>query len=92
MVELAKKSLQAYAPVVGDGILREIRLPASFLKGARVQHINSTAEGGGVAELLAMLTPLMREVGLDASRDVMQEALAEKSLIELRYVQKIETG
>jgi trehalose synthase len=72
MVELPKKSLQAYAPIVGDGILREIRLLASFLKGARVQHINSTAEGGGVAELLAMLIPLMRDVGLDASWDVMQ--------------------
>jgi trehalose synthase len=72
MVELPKKSLQAYAPIVGDGILREIRLLASHLKGARVQHINSTAEGGGVAELLAVLVPLMRDVGLDASWDVMQ--------------------
>jgi trehalose synthase len=72
MVELPKKSLQAYAPIVGEKILEEIRLLAFYLKGARVQHVNSTAEGGGVAELLAMLTPLMRDVGLDASWDVMQ--------------------
>jgi trehalose synthase len=72
MVELPKKSLQEYAPIVGDKILREIRQLASYLRGARVQHINSTAQGGGVAELLNMLVPLMRDVGLDATWDVMQ--------------------
>src|SRR5262249_38317078 len=61
-----------YAAIVGDGILREIRTLASHVQGARVQHINSTAEGGGVAELLAMLVPLMRDVGLDATWDVMR--------------------
>src|SRR6478752_2808798 len=55
MVDLPEKSLQQYAPIVGDKILREIRQLASYLRGARVQHINSTAQGGGVAELLAML-------------------------------------
>jgi trehalose synthase len=72
MVELPKKSLQDYAPIVGEGILREIRVLASHLRGARVHHINSTAEGGGVAELLAMLVPLMRDVGLDATWDVIR--------------------
>jgi trehalose synthase len=72
MVELPKKSLQQYAPIVGDEILQEIRLLASYVRGARVQHINTTAEGGGVAELLAMLVPLMRDVGLDATWDVMK--------------------
>jgi trehalose synthase len=72
MVDLPGKSLQEYEPIVGEGILREIRLLASYLAGARVQHINSTAVGGGVAELLAMLVPLMRDVGLDATWDVIQ--------------------
>ena len=72
MIEPPRKSLQDYAPIVGEGIVREIRLLCSHLRGARVQHINSTAEGGGVAELLAMLVPLMRDVGLDAVWDVMQ--------------------
>ena len=72
MVDLPEKSLQHYAPIVGDKILGEIRQLASYLQGARVQHINSTAQGGGVAELLAMLVPLMRDVGLDAIWDVMQ--------------------
>jgi trehalose synthase len=76
MVEVPRKSLQDYAPIVGDGVLREIRLLAGHLQGARVQHINSTAEGGGVAELLAMLVPLMRDVGLDATWHVMRASEA----------------
>lgn len=72
MVELPRLSLQPYAPVVGEGRLREIRLLASHLRGARVQHVNSTAEGGGVAELLAMLVPLMCDVGIEATWDVMR--------------------
>jgi trehalose synthase len=72
MVDLPEKSLQQYAAIVGDKILGEIGQLASYLRGARVQHINSTAQGGGVAELLAMLVPLMRDAGLDATWDVMQ--------------------
>jgi trehalose synthase len=72
MVDLPRRSIEEYAPIVGEGIVREVRLLASHLQGARVQHINSTAEGGGVAELLGMLIPLMRDVGLDATWDVMQ--------------------
>jgi trehalose synthase len=71
MVALPRRSLREYAPIVGEGILREIRLLAAHVRGARIQHINSTAEGGGVAELLRMLIPLMCDVGLEATWDVM---------------------
>jgi trehalose synthase len=69
-VELPKKSLDEYAAIVRSDEIREIRALASFLKGASVQHINSTAVGGGVAELLGYLVPLMQDVGLDAQWDV----------------------
>ena len=69
-VTLPEKSLDDYAPIVGGDAVREIRSLASYLKGASVQHVNSTAVGGGVAELLGYLVPLMRDVGLDAHWDV----------------------
>jgi len=69
-VEIPKKSLGDYAPIVGVEEVREVRALATYLKGARVQHINSTSVGGGVAELLGFLVPLMRDVGLDAHWDV----------------------
>ncbi|MBI5544163.1 MAG: glycosyltransferase [Deltaproteobacteria bacterium] len=65
-----------YAPFVGLEEVHEIRTLASYLRGARVQHINSTAVGGGVAELLGTLVPLMRDVGLDARWDVMKGSQA----------------
>lgn len=70
MVRVLERSLDEYAPIVGDKALHEIRVLAAHLKGARVQHVNSTPQGGGVAELLATLVPLMRDVGIDATWDV----------------------
>jgi trehalose synthase len=37
-----------------------------------MQHINSTAVGGGVAEILTRLVPLLRDLGIDASWDVIK--------------------
>jgi trehalose synthase len=71
LVELPVKSLDAYAPIVGAEEIRDIRALAGFVRSATVQNINSTAVGGGVAEILACLIPLMRDVGLDASWQVL---------------------
>jgi len=62
--------LDAYARFVGTGTIEEIRLLGERLRGRRVQNINSTAVGGGVAEILNRLIPLLREVGVDAHWDV----------------------
>ncbi|HEY6853567.1 MAG TPA: glycosyltransferase [Gemmatimonadales bacterium] len=65
-VVLATKTLSDYAPVVGDDVIAELERLARPLQGARVLHINATAYGGGVAEMLHTLVPLMRNVGLEA--------------------------
>ena len=65
-VTLSTKSLSDYAPVVGDDVIAELERLARPLQGARVVHISSTAYGGGVAEMLHTLVPLMRNAGLDA--------------------------
>ena len=71
-VELDAKSLDDYLPIVGEEMVGELRELADALKGARVVHINATAFGGGVAELLQTLVPLMRDVGLDAEWQVIE--------------------
>ncbi len=63
--------LESYAALLGEGEIRDLLLLAAPLKGLRVQHINSTAVGGGVAEILMRLVPLMQEVGLEAFWTVM---------------------
>jgi trehalose synthase len=66
LVEVEEKRLSDYAPFAGNEILGEIRTLAAPLQGARVVHISATAQGGGVAELLSTLVPLLHNVGLDA--------------------------
>lgn len=65
-ISLKKKSLLDYARIVGREAIEEIRELASDIKGLRVLNINSTASGGGVAELLTTLVPLEVASGIEA--------------------------
>jgi len=69
-VPLVEKSLADFAEVVGDDQIDRIRELAAPLQGARVLHVNATAYGGGVAELLATHIPLLRNVGVNAEWQV----------------------
>ena len=69
-VEVQEKCLDAYRGIVTESLLSDIRELASDLKGVRVLHINATAFGGGVAEMLQSLIPLMRDAGLEAEWQV----------------------
>ena len=73
-VAVEEMRLDDYRPIVGDEVLEEIQRLARVLKGAKVVHINATAFGGGVAEILMTLVPLMRDVGLDAEWQVIEGA------------------
>jgi trehalose synthase len=64
-VSVSEMSLDRYLPFVGEKKVEEIRSLAENLKGKTVCHVNSTSFGGGVAEILYRLVPLMRDVGLD---------------------------
>ncbi len=73
-VKVEEKRLEDYRDVVGEEVIAEIRRLAEPLRGARVVHINATAFGGGVAEILQTLVPLMRDVGLEAEWQVIEGA------------------
>jgi trehalose synthase len=64
--------LDAYAPIVGESVIEELRLLAQRLHGRVIKNINSTAVGGGVAEILNQMIPLMKEMGIDARWDVIR--------------------
>ena len=63
-VNFGHKSLSDYRSVLVPGMYDEIRDLASTLDGARVLHLSATAYGGGVAEIMYTLMPLMQDVGL----------------------------
>lgn len=65
-------SIDAYESTVGSGQLDQLRELARDLGGVKVVHVNSTSRGGGVAEILEWMIPLMRELGLDASWEVLE--------------------
>lgn len=49
--------LESFKGVVADEMLDEVRTLTRSLKGVRICNINSTAAGGGVAELLSREIP-----------------------------------
>src|SRR5262249_1726830 len=65
-------NLDQYEEFVGRGTLDELRLLGERLADRRVLNVNSTAVGGGVAEILSRLVPLSREIGVDARWDVIK--------------------
>ncbi|MGH2500439.1 MAG: glycosyltransferase, partial [Candidatus Limnocylindria bacterium] len=69
-VATTPRSLADYEPFVGGERLAGLRSAGERARGLRVLHLNATAYGGGVAEILHNLVPLMRDVGLDASWSV----------------------
>jgi len=57
--------LEDFRTIVPDKRLAEIYARARGLYGKHIVHINSTYQGGGVAEILYSLVLLMNDVGID---------------------------
>ncbi len=64
--------LEEYIPIVGQSTIDDLKLLAERLRGKLVQHINSTPVGGGVAEILSCMVPLLRELGVNTRWDVIK--------------------
>lgn len=71
LVTTPSRSLADYASVASDRQLERLRSLANDLAGVRVAHVNSTANGGGVAELLRSLVALSNDLGIDTDWYVM---------------------
>jgi len=58
-----RRSLSEYTSLLGEEYIQELRELAKPLRGCRALHLNATAAGGGVAELLKN-HPLRRRPGI----------------------------
>jgi trehalose synthase len=63
--------VEGYRAVVGDGPMRTLEALARSLRGHRIAMVNSTATGGGVAEILHRLVPLLNELGVPTTWELM---------------------
>jgi len=64
--------IEDYIPIVGQATVDELGLLADRLRGKAIQNINSTAVGGGVAEILSRMIPLLSQLGVSAAWDVIK--------------------
>jgi len=64
--------IEDYAPIVGQATIDELFLLAKRIEGRQIQNINSTAVGGGVAEILTRMVPLLTQLGVQARWDVIK--------------------
>lgn len=69
-VAVGTKKLADYTHICGRDLIEEIHELAKPLEGSRVVHLSATAFGGGVAEILYTLIPLMNDVGLETEWQV----------------------
>jgi trehalose synthase len=68
--EAHMNKLDDYALLLGNGEIAELRALAARLEGRSVQMVNSTSVGGGVAEMLIRIVPLMGELNVAIRWDV----------------------
>ncbi|MEW6665451.1 MAG: glycosyltransferase [Thermodesulfobacteriota bacterium] len=66
------RTLENYRDIVGTPVIEQITALGANLEGIRLVHVNSTSEGGGVAEILSWMVPLMKDLGLDTSWKVIR--------------------
>jgi trehalose synthase len=53
-------------------VIDELLMLADRVRHLRLQHINSTSVGGGVAEILTRMVPLLRDLGIATTWDVIK--------------------
>jgi trehalose synthase len=68
--EIRVNTLDDYGSIIGKAEVAELRTLATRLHGRSVQMVNSTAIGGGVAEILNRMVPLMQELEIGVKWDV----------------------
>ncbi|MFQ5452821.1 MAG: glycosyltransferase [Candidatus Zixiibacteriota bacterium] len=69
---MAENRLALYEDVVGSVAISQLKELAENLTGLKVVHVNSTRIGGGVAEILNWLLPLMNDLGLNTSWEIIE--------------------
>jgi trehalose synthase len=69
---MKEATLFDYRDVVGPGVIEELTILASHLTGRSIKMVSSTKVGGGVAEMLHRIVPLLNELGIETTWHVIK--------------------
>lgn len=69
---MTRPTLIDYEQVVGPDIVEELTILASHAGNRSIKMVNSTTVGGGVAEMLHRVVPLLNELGIPTTWDVIK--------------------
>jgi trehalose synthase len=61
-----------YSDIVGKSVIDELFIIGERARSLTIQHVNSTAVGGGVAEILTHLVPMFNELGVQSRWEVIK--------------------
>ena len=64
--------IKDYIDIVGKDKIGDLYFLADKLQNKSILNINSTAVGGGVAEILSRMVPLLKQLGVNARWDVIK--------------------
>ena len=65
LTPLSPIDILAYEDIIGEKNVEELKNMAKLLENRRWAHVNSTFEGGGVAEMLKSVVPIAKGLGID---------------------------
>lgn len=69
---MTSPNLFDYRKVVGRNVVEELTILASYVGNRSIKMVNSTAVGGGVAEMLHRMVPLLNELGIQTTWEVIK--------------------
>lgn len=64
--------LDPYLALLGPEVINQLHQTVEPLKGIKIVHVNSTREGGGVAEILEKMVPFTNALGLETRWEVIK--------------------
>ncbi|UCH51725.1 MAG: glycosyltransferase [Chloroflexota bacterium] len=64
--------LEAYASILGEEKIKRLQRISNRLKGLKLLELNSSAQGGGVAEMLYSSIPFLNSLGIEAEWKVIR--------------------
>ncbi len=64
--------LEPYLALLGPEVINQLHQTVAPLKGIKIVHLNSTREGGGVAEILSKMVPFTNALGIEAHWEVLK--------------------